>query len=446
MRKTLSLLFILCTSLFSQNFTLSNGWQLLGAIEDLNTSVFDGSCVDFVWGYDNSNPSAPQWRVHIANGKSYQIPSNIGLLDVLKRGEGFWVMSSGECDVESVETVTEETFKFTNDWLNGKTLYYVGYSDFGYDDIGMKWNMGAMSFTQTEVIWQEFDTPDSDLHDFNYSITSEGWISFLPASEDGTDTIKSVYITEEYIRVCIDYTCDSTDPMEQEYFFFDFQKARAFRDAKNAELSVNNTDKKFTYDMIAGKTFYFAADRSLVNFMAQFSNDSVVFSGANEEIDGNYTFTIDGNGSLLFNNSDIVFNYLYQTNDYIEGIHTNTPSSFEDDTGWFETTYGVSVSTFENNATKLKDWFLENGLWETTITADGKINKYGDKKFDGYWYIKDNIFYFAYPDDNYLDFKAYKVENDKLLKQTDAPYSETVRLYYDQAKRDAWLNTLIKVK
>ncbi len=92
----------------------------------------------------------------------------------------------------------------------------------------------------------------------------------------------------------------------------------------------------------------------------------------------------------------------------------------------------------------LKDWFLEHGLWQTTITADGKVNKYDDIPYDGYWYIKDNIFYFAYPDSEgnpHLDIKAYKVENDKLLFQTDAPIDEMVRFYYDKSLRDDYLKS-----
>jgi len=232
MKKTFSLLFIFCTSLFSQSFTLHNGWQLLGATEDINTSAFDDSCANFIWGYDTSNPSLPLWRVHIANDQSYTIPSTIGTLDMIKIGDGFWVMSSGECGVETNNNSTN--FKFTKDWLNGKTLYYVGYDDFGYDDIGKKWNLASMSFTQDTLVWQEYNTPDTTPDSVNYTITSEGWIDVL-TEEEGFDPIKPIILTEDYVKICFLNECNTTDPLNQEYLFFDFQKAKDFVDAKNAE-------------------------------------------------------------------------------------------------------------------------------------------------------------------------------------------------------------------
>jgi hypothetical protein len=185
-----------------------------------------------------------------------------------------------------------------------------------------------------------------------------------------------------------------------------------------------------------------AAQKTFEKLTFQFDNDKVSISGS-EDFDEPVDYEIDGDGNLII--SGMKFTYASDKDDYIETIATNTPSSFVEDTeltGWLKSAYGISVSSFENNATKLKDWFLENGLWETTITADGKINKYGNAPYDGYWYIENNIFYFAYPEEDHLGFKAYKVENDQLLKQTDAPYSETVRFYYDQAQRDAWYSTL----
>ena len=202
MRKNLSLLFLLSASLFAQSFTLSNGWQLLGTTEDLNTSVFDNSCADFVWGYDTSNPSLPQWRVHIANGQSYTIPSNIGTLDVIKSGEGFWVKSSGECVVETSNNSTN--FKFTNDWLNGKTLYDVYYES----DIN-SWKASPFIFDlYTFSAYINLDAYTTgvgeQVHDVNYSVTSDGIISFQDLDEeDEIEYIKAIEEpTSDYVKIC----------------------------------------------------------------------------------------------------------------------------------------------------------------------------------------------------------------------------------------------------
>jgi hypothetical protein len=195
--------------------------------------------------------------------------------------------------------------------------------------------------------------------------------------------------------------------------------------------------------LLEGKTFYVIADKSLENFKAIFNDSTITISEGNSDSDGNQSYSFDNNGNIHFPDGATITN-IHQTDDYIEGVFSNIPSSFTDDTEWFESTYDKNISDFDNNVVNLKNWFLENGLWDTNITSDGKINKYGDKKFDGYWYIKNNIFYFAYPDDNYLDLKAYKIENNKLLKQTDAPYSEKIRFYYDKTKRDDYLSSLLQ--
>jgi hypothetical protein len=72
-------------------------WQLLGAVEGIPVNTFDGKCVDFVWTFENN-----MWKVHVANGGQYNIPSNIGNLDFIDRGAGFWIKGHDYCNI-SVE-------------------------------------------------------------------------------------------------------------------------------------------------------------------------------------------------------------------------------------------------------------------------------------------------------------------------------------------------------
>jgi len=104
----------------AQIINIANNWQLVGAKEDINTSVFDNSCVDFVWGYDSKNSS---WKLHIANGKQYNLPNNISALTTIKDGEGFWIKGNGNCSVDSNGFVKI-------DELDKKVLYLSEFTPF----------------------------------------------------------------------------------------------------------------------------------------------------------------------------------------------------------------------------------------------------------------------------------------------------------------------------
>jgi hypothetical protein len=114
-------------------------------------------------------------------------------------------------------------FRFTTDYLNGKSLYYVQYDDFGYGV--MKWNMARMEFTENTFTWTEYDTVDMGTHTISYTIDSEGNIIFNYA--DGHEhVLSSSEMTNDHIKVCLDGDCNT-------YLFFDEGKARDFRDSKN---------------------------------------------------------------------------------------------------------------------------------------------------------------------------------------------------------------------
>jgi len=121
---------------------------------------------------------------------------------------------------------TEPITKFSTEWLDGKTLYFVQYDDFGYDgedEPGMQWNMARMDFTENTMSWTEYDLPDTSTHTFNYSITSDGKIDI---GGDFNEVIEFQSQTDDYIKVCEDGDCNT-------YLFFDESKARAFRDSQN---------------------------------------------------------------------------------------------------------------------------------------------------------------------------------------------------------------------
>ena len=85
-----SSLLLALVGLQGQTIQVEKGWQLLGAVEDINPVVFKKSgCVDFVWTYkDNS------WQLFIANGKSYNYKGDF--ITTIKSGDGYWLL--GKCD------------------------------------------------------------------------------------------------------------------------------------------------------------------------------------------------------------------------------------------------------------------------------------------------------------------------------------------------------------
>lgn len=102
---TLRKLSILATSLlFSHSMlhadiTIKQGWQLLGATQDLNTTIFDKDCIDYVWKYDANNTD---WQVHMANEET----SDFTAITSFAKGEGYWVLGNGDCNI-TVATISD---------------------------------------------------------------------------------------------------------------------------------------------------------------------------------------------------------------------------------------------------------------------------------------------------------------------------------------------------
>jgi len=217
--------------LYAQNIQVTQSWQLLGATEDIDVSNFDNKCVDFIWKYSNG------WKLHIANGKSYNMTNSILEFNMIKKGEGFWIKGSGNCEINIADI---SNFKFTKDWLNSQPLYNV------FKDDGI-WKITKFTFTDT-VMHGEMLEENGDTMDIEYSITPEGYITApLPAEwneGDGNFTIavvdkndtamKLCWTDSENIQNCINRGGDD------EYFFVDYNKAQEFMDAKNADIIANS--------------------------------------------------------------------------------------------------------------------------------------------------------------------------------------------------------------
>jgi len=95
--------------------------------------------------------------------------------------------------------------------------------------------------------------------------------------------------------------------------------------------------------------------------------------------------------------------------------------------------WNTDFSILNNDAIALKDWFVTNGWWPgSAILADGRVTNQ-DASFDGKWWIDNNVLYIAHPESDAhpensgcVDYKAYKLVNDRLLFATDAAHTSEV--------------------
>ena len=104
---TLLLLLLSISKIYAQDISIKNDWQLLGAIENINISKLNNSCIDFAWKYDTSDISNPQWQVHIANGQDYD--HNYPNISYLSSSNGFWVKGNSDCNITTNTTVYNNT-------------------------------------------------------------------------------------------------------------------------------------------------------------------------------------------------------------------------------------------------------------------------------------------------------------------------------------------------
>jgi hypothetical protein len=104
MKTKITLLVLSSSLLFGQTISIKNGWQNIGATEDINASTFDNKCVDYLWRYDATG----QWKLHIANGVKYTMADNYESINLFNKADGFWVKGNNNCLIEVGNTITTE--------------------------------------------------------------------------------------------------------------------------------------------------------------------------------------------------------------------------------------------------------------------------------------------------------------------------------------------------
>ena len=119
MKKFLSIIAGLAISAGAYTFNIQQGWQLEGAVSDMNLSQFKNANIVSVWTYDYKNQ---KWMAYfptkIIDLSKYGIES----LTNIKKGEGFWVNAAGSFSVN----VPDDQKAYEQGYQDG---YNRGYQD-----------------------------------------------------------------------------------------------------------------------------------------------------------------------------------------------------------------------------------------------------------------------------------------------------------------------------
>lgn len=182
----------------------------------------------------------------------------------------------------------------------------------------------------------------------------------------------------------------------------------------------------FTSDELYGNSFILTdLDYPTCFFDVTFNDDNTFVNPDGDTID----YVLE-NGSIIFsgedgqtrtisvqsrNSSSVIINFVF------------TGSIFKDDTAQ----WSIDFTQMHNDAITLKDWFITNGFWSTTtLLPDGRVIRNG-ATIEGEWWIDNNVLYFAHPEiepAGCVDYKAYKLENDRLMFATDADHSSVYEM------------------
>ncbi|MDU0352682.1 hypothetical protein RS130_01020 [Paraglaciecola aquimarina] len=113
--------------------------------------------------------------------------------------------------------------KFSNDFLNGRTLYNVHYEN-GLEN----WLLAVFNFNGNQMTAYVDGEPDT-VYSTNYSITPQGYIQFNSFEGDGVEYINVVSATNDYLELA--WTSDLQNinkTKKNEYFLTDYDAAKSF--------------------------------------------------------------------------------------------------------------------------------------------------------------------------------------------------------------------------
>ena len=114
-------------SLFAGNITISKGWNLVGAPNNINQTEFtSNNCIKSVWKYDSSKENGP-WFLYNRDGLGSSYPK---ITNGILKGEGFWVLSDcvNDSNISYMDSNTTDLQKTFNSIIvtSGSQMATVG--------------------------------------------------------------------------------------------------------------------------------------------------------------------------------------------------------------------------------------------------------------------------------------------------------------------------------
>ena len=152
MKKLLSLA-ALVIGLNAYQIDIKSGWQLKGALEDINvTDVFNEAEIISVWTYDDENG---KWRAYLPNVNVNLDSYGIEPLNIIHKGEGFWVNASNNLFVETnISENAQNIDGNTNNISNNEAKNSLGIEEIGSFKINYSYNKvstGIVDVTNKKV-------------------------------------------------------------------------------------------------------------------------------------------------------------------------------------------------------------------------------------------------------------------------------------------------------
>jgi len=219
------------------------------------------------------------------------------------------------------ELVSDSGFMFTENWLNGRTVYNV-WDD---DDNGLLNDIMRLEFNDGEFTDTSLDNTENN--EGSYSILENGFLrldfsfgdrDYIKGFQESTDlNALSIVWDNNYVDVDVTYEQAIADH-DIEYIFFDLESAETF-----INNQVKDASYIFTSDWLNGRTFY--------NVWDDDDNGTITDLERLEFNNGQFSATGLPNDDESYNGSySILDNSIIQLNlgngeiDYIRGLQLKT--------------------------------------------------------------------------------------------------------------------------
>jgi len=139
MKKLFSIVTALAIGAGAYTLNLNTGWQLKGALSDINVSELNNSNIISVWTYDSN---IQKWRAYIPNSSIDLSKYGIENLQKIEEGEGFWINAKSNVSINIASEINNSNYD--NE--------YQGQSQSSLSDI-----LSNLGFTPLPITSNDFD-------------------------------------------------------------------------------------------------------------------------------------------------------------------------------------------------------------------------------------------------------------------------------------------------